>query len=75
MFDVKCIIKPSILNVALPMDVIRKALILVKYEYMFLLYNHNTFWIMNFNVKVLLILTPLIENLKIGELGGFFIYT
>jgi hypothetical protein len=42
MFNVKCIIKPSILNVALPMDVMRKALILVKYEYMFLLYNHNT---------------------------------
>jgi hypothetical protein len=42
MFDVKCIIKPSILNATLPIDAISKALIFVKSKGMFLLYNCNS---------------------------------
>jgi hypothetical protein len=41
MFNVKCIIKPPILNDALHVDGMKRTLILVKYEDMFLLYNHN----------------------------------
>jgi hypothetical protein len=41
MFNVECIIKPSILKVALPIDAINKALDFVKSKDMFLLYNYN----------------------------------
>jgi hypothetical protein len=41
MFNVKCIIKPSILKVHLPIDAISKALVFVQLKDMFLLYNHR----------------------------------
>jgi hypothetical protein len=41
MLNVKCIVKPSILKVILPTDVTSKALVFVKLEDMFLLYNRN----------------------------------
>jgi len=41
MFNVQCIIKSSILKVALLIDAISKALVFVQSEYMSLLYNHN----------------------------------
>jgi hypothetical protein len=41
MFNVECIVKPSILKVTLPIDAINKTLVFVKLENMFLLYNHN----------------------------------
>jgi hypothetical protein len=41
MFNVECIVKPSILNVALPMDAMRRTLVLIKFEDVFLIYNHN----------------------------------
>ncbi len=66
MFNVKCIVKPSILKAILPIDAISKALVFVKSKYMFLLYNCNDPWIMNFNVIFLLIPTPPIKNKHIG---------
>jgi len=62
MFNNKCHIKPSILNAILSMDPMSKTLIFVKYENKFLLYKYNNPWIINFNVKVLLVLTPLDKN-------------
>ncbi len=41
MFNVECIVKLSILNATLPIDAISKALVFVKSEDMFLLYNQN----------------------------------
>ncbi len=41
MFNVECIVKPSILNATLPIYAISKALIFVKSKDMFLLYNCN----------------------------------
>jgi hypothetical protein len=41
MFNNKCHIKPSILNVILSMDPMSKTLIFVKYEDMSLLYKYN----------------------------------
>jgi hypothetical protein len=46
----------------------KRTLILVKYEDMSLLYNYNNPRIISFNVKVLLVPTPLIKKKKIGEL-------
>jgi hypothetical protein len=42
MFNVECIVKPSILKVVLPIDAKSKTLVFVKSKYMSLLYNHNT---------------------------------
>ncbi len=50
MFNVECIVKSSILKVVLLVDGISKALVFVKWEGMYLLYNHNNPWIMSFNV-------------------------
>jgi hypothetical protein len=69
MFNVECIIKPSILKTTLLIDAISKALVFVKSKDMFLLYNCNNPWIMSFNVKVLLVPTPLIKNKHISVLG------
>jgi len=41
MFNVECIVKLSILKTTLPIDAISKALVFVKLENMYLLYNHN----------------------------------
>jgi hypothetical protein len=41
MFNAECIIKPSILEVVLLIDVISKALVFIKSKDMFLLYNHS----------------------------------
>jgi hypothetical protein len=41
MFNVKCIVKLSILQITLLIDAITKALVFVKLENMSLLYNHN----------------------------------
>jgi hypothetical protein len=51
MFNVKCIIKPSILKAILPIDAISKALVLVKSNNMLLLYNHNNPLIKNLMYK------------------------
>jgi hypothetical protein len=40
-FNDKCIVKPLILNVALPMDAMKKAFIFIKFENMPLLQNYN----------------------------------
>ncbi len=61
MFNDKCIIKPSILNVALPMDAMKRTFIFIKFEDMPLLYNCKNPWIIKINVKVLLVLTPPIK--------------
>ncbi len=66
MFNVKCIIKPSILKVDLLIDAISKALVFVQLKDMFLLYNHSNPWIISFNVKVLIVPTPLAKNKQIG---------
>jgi hypothetical protein len=58
MFNVECIVKLLILKIILSIDAISKALVFIKLEYMFLLYNHNNPWFMSFNVKVLPILSP-----------------
>ncbi len=62
MFNVECIVKPSILKAILLVDAISKALVFVKSKDMSILYNCNNPWIMNFNVKVLSVLTPLVKN-------------
>jgi hypothetical protein len=49
MFNVKCIINPSILKVVLPINAISKPLIFVKSKDMSLVYNRNNPKIMNFN--------------------------
>jgi hypothetical protein len=41
MFNVECIIKPSILKTILPVHAISKALVFIKSEKNYLLYNHN----------------------------------
>jgi hypothetical protein len=41
MFNVECIVKPSILIVVLLVNAMRTTLVLVKLEDMYLLYNHN----------------------------------
>jgi hypothetical protein len=41
MFNAECIVKPLILKTTLPIDAISKALVFVKLEDTFLLYNHN----------------------------------
>jgi hypothetical protein len=41
MFDVECIIEPSILKTTLLIDAISKTLVFVKSKDMSLLYNHN----------------------------------
>jgi hypothetical protein len=41
MFNVECVVKPSILNVILLVDAMRRILVLIKFEYMYLLYSHN----------------------------------
>jgi hypothetical protein len=41
MFNVECIVKSSILKATLYVDAISKALVFVKSEDLFLLYNHN----------------------------------
>jgi len=41
MFNVECIVKPSILKATLPIDAISKALVFVKSKDMSLLYNYN----------------------------------
>jgi len=41
MFNIKCVVKPSILKVILPIDTISKALVFVKPKDMFILYNRN----------------------------------
>jgi hypothetical protein len=41
MFDVECIVKPSILKATLFIDAISKALAFVKSKEMSLLYNYN----------------------------------
>jgi hypothetical protein len=61
-FNTKCLIKPSILNATSSMDPMSNTLIFVKHENMFLLYKYNNPWIMNFNVKVLFVLMPLVKN-------------
>jgi hypothetical protein len=58
LFNVKCIVKPSILKATLHIDAISKALIFVKLEDTSLMHNRNNPSIMNFNVKVLPIPKP-----------------
>ncbi len=70
MSNVKCIIKLSILNVALPMDAMMRAFVFIKYEYMPVLYNCNNFWIKYQHKKFISFNTP-IKNKQIGELGYF----
>jgi hypothetical protein len=41
MFNVECIVKPSILKTVLPVDAISKTLVFVKSKDMFLLYSRN----------------------------------
>jgi len=41
MFNVECIVKPSILNATLLMNAMNKALVFVKFEDTFLLYDCN----------------------------------
>ncbi len=41
MFNVECIVKPSISNATLFVNTMKKALAFVKFEYMFLLYDCN----------------------------------
>ncbi len=66
MFNVECIVKVSILKATLPIDAISIALIFVKSKDISLSYNHNNPRIMNFNVKVLPVLTPLVKNKHIS---------
>ncbi len=42
MFNVECVVKLLILNVTLLTDAMKRALVLIKFEDMYLLYNHNT---------------------------------
>jgi len=60
------IFKLSILKIALPIDAISKALIFVKSKNISLFYNRNNPRIMNFNVKVLRVPTPLVKNKHIS---------
>ncbi len=69
MFNVKCIVKSSILKIILLVDAISKALIFIKSEDTSLLYNCNNLWIINFNVKVLPVPALHAKNKHIGVLG------
>jgi hypothetical protein len=62
------------LKIVLPIDAISKALIFVKSKNISLLYNHNNPRIMNFNVKVLRILTPPVKNKHISVSKYNFFY-
>jgi len=72
MFNVECIVWPSILNVILLVDAISNVLIFVKFNDRSLLYSHIKPWIINFKPKVLLVRTLHIKNLCIGILGYIF---
>jgi hypothetical protein len=74
MFNVECVVKPSILNVILLVDAMRRILVLIKFEYMYLLYSHNNPWIINFDVKFLPILTLPIKNKQIGKIREWFLF-
>jgi hypothetical protein len=56
-------------------DAMRRALVLVKFEDMYLLYNYNNPWIISFDVKILPILALPIENKQISKLGNDFHFT
>ncbi len=64
MFNVKCIVKPSILKEILPIDAMNKALIFCLSQKE--VYNYNNPWIMSFNVKNLLVPTPHVKNKHIN---------
>jgi hypothetical protein len=67
MFNVEYIdIKSTILKIDLSMDAIGTTLVFIKFKYMSLLYNCNTPWIINFNVKVYHFQQPAIKNKQIG---------
>jgi len=53
MFNVECIVKPSILKVILPIDAISKTLVFVKLKDMFQLYDCINPWITSFNVNLI----------------------
>jgi hypothetical protein len=62
MFNVECIVKPSILKAILCVDAISKTLVFVKAYDMSLLHNCNNPSIISFNVNFLQIPTPLVKN-------------
>lgn len=67
-FNIECIIIPSILNTNLLVNTMNIVLIFVKFKYMCLFYNHNNVWIISWKVKFLLVPTPTIKNKWIDEL-------
>ncbi len=74
-FNVECIVKPSILNTTLLVDAISKALVFVKSKNMSLWYNCNNIWIMSFNVKILLVPMPVVKNKHIDVfMYNFFLW-
>jgi len=71
MFNVKCIIWPSILNATFSINAISNALIFVQFDDRSLLYSRNKPWIISFKVKNLPIPAPLIKYIFIGTLWFF----
>jgi hypothetical protein len=56
-------------------DAMRRALVLVKFEDMNLVYNHNNPWIISFDVNFLSALAFPIKNKQIGNLSNDFLFT
>jgi hypothetical protein len=71
MFNVKCIIWPSILNATFSINAISNALIFVQFDDRSLLYSRNKPWIISFKVNNLPIPAPLIKYIFIGILWFF----
>jgi hypothetical protein len=65
MFNIKFIVKPSILKVISHMHTISKTLVFVKDKDISLVCGCNNSWIISFSVKVVLIKTPLVKNKQI----------
>jgi hypothetical protein len=74
MFYVESIIKPSILKATLLMNAINRAFVFVKFLNILLLYNHNNHFIIDFNVKFLVIPTPSIIINKYVHQGTIVFY-
>jgi hypothetical protein len=62
MFNIKFIVKPSILKVISHVDTISKTLVFVKDNDISLMYDRNNYWIISFSVIVVLVTTPLVKK-------------
>ncbi len=74
MFNIKFIVKPSILKVISHVDTISKALVFVRNRDISLVYDRSNSWIISFSVKVVLVTTPLVKKNKCIRVKLFYMH-